>query len=99
MTMVATILQHELEKHAADLAGVLTPSQKKKVSAFAQDQSKAPASGEIFGIMKAMLESFETNLANSRKDEGKGVSDFGSLKASKEEEIAAGTDQAETKTQ
>merc|ERR1719305_626865 len=97
--MVSTILQHEMEKHAANLAGVISPSQKVKVAAFAQDQSKAPASGEIFGIMKAMLESFETNLAGSRKDEDTGVSDFGALKASKEEEIAAGTEQIEAKTQ
>merc|ERR1719263_1874743 len=97
--MVSTILQHEMETHATYLAGVISPSQKAKVAALAQDQSKAPASGEIFGIMKAMLESFETNLAGSRKDEDTGVSDFGALKASKEEEIAAGTGQIETKTQ
>merc|ERR1719378_1394607 len=46
-----------------------------------------------------MKESFEQNLATLRKDEGKGISDFTDLKASKEEEIAAGTEQDETKTQ
>merc|ERR1719389_597069 len=46
-----------------------------------------------------MKESFETNLAGSRKDEETGVSDFGALKASKEEEIAAGQQQVEAKTQ
>merc|ERR1719453_1472161 len=97
---VATTMQHEMQKNAAALEGVLTRTQKRKVEAFAQDQSKyAPASGEIFGILKAMKESFEQNLANSRKDEEKGIGDFTNLKASKEEEIAAGTDQAETKTQ
>merc|ERR1719161_1239237 len=99
LTMVATVLQHEMENHSALLEGVITPAQKKKVEAFTQDQSKGPASGEIFGIMKGMLESFETNLAGSRKDEAQGVSDFQALKASKEEEIAAGKEQAEAKTQ
>merc|ERR1719399_183200 len=32
-------------------------------------QEKAPASGEIFGILKQMKETFETNLANSQKEE------------------------------
>jgi hypothetical protein len=38
-------------------------------------------------------------LAGSKKDEGKGIEDFTNLKATKEEEIAAGEEQAETKTQ
>jgi len=96
---VATTMQHLIEKNAAALEGVITRTQRKKVAAFAQDQSKAPASGEIFGILKAMKESFETNLAGSQKDEAKSIADFQALKASKEEEIAAGKDASETKTQ
>merc|ERR1719335_1026720 len=91
-----------MKRNAAALEGVLTRTQMKKVEAFAQAQTKKhaqPASGEIFGILKAMLESFEQNLAGAQKDESKGVSDFAALKASKEEEIAAGEDQAETKPQ
>merc|ERR1719235_937793 len=88
-----------MERHASLLEGVLTRSEKKKVAMFAQDKSKAPASGEIFGILKAMKESFEQNLATMQKDEDKGVADFTDLKASKEEEIAAGTDAVEKKTQ
>eukprot|EP00746_Dinoflagellata_sp_MGD_P148472 gnl/MRDRNA2_/MRDRNA2_80679_c0_seq1.p1 gnl/MRDRNA2_/MRDRNA2_80679_c0~~gnl/MRDRNA2_/MRDRNA2_80679_c0_seq1.p1 ORF type:complete len:711 (+),score=247.49 gnl/MRDRNA2_/MRDRNA2_80679_c0_seq1:85-2133(+) len=97
---VATIMQHEMKKNAAALEGVLTKTQKKKIEMFAQDQSNyAPQSGEIFGILKAMKESFEQNLAGSRKDEEKGITDFTNLKATKEEEIAAGKDQIEAKTQ
>jgi hypothetical protein len=100
LLQVATIMQHEMIKNAAALEGVLTRTQRRKIEAFAQDQSNyAPQSGEIFGILKAMKESFEQNLAGSVKDEGKGVEDFGALKVSKEEEIAAGKEQAETKTQ
>merc|ERR1719272_481265 len=96
---VATIVQREIEKNAPRLQGVLTKSQKKKVAAFAQDQKASAPSGEIFGIMKAMLESFESNLSGSQKDEQQSVTDFTDLKASKEEEIAAGNAQSETKTQ
>merc|ERR1719355_78038 len=61
--------------------------------------SYAPASGEIFGILKQMKETFEVNLDSSRKDESTAASSFTSLKAAKSEEIAAGQEQIETKTQ
>ena len=32
-------------------------------------QSYAPQSGQIFGILKQMKETFETNLSNSQKEE------------------------------
>merc|ERR1719191_2511375 len=59
----------------------------------------APASGEIFGMLKQMKESFETNLANSKKEESQGKADYEALKKAKEEEIAAATDLIGTKTQ
>merc|ERR1719386_549696 len=64
----------------------------------AQD-SRAPASGEIFGILKQMKESFETNLANSQKEETVSQKDYEDLKKAKEDEIAAATDLIGTKTQ
>merc|ERR1719386_118550 len=64
----------------------------------AQD-SRAPASGEIFGILKQMKESFETNLANSQKEETQSQKDYEDLKKAKEDEIAAATDLIGTKTQ
>jgi len=53
-----------------------------------------PASGEIFGIMKQMKESFETNLDGSRKDETESSKSFGELKGAKEMEIKAATEKA-----
>merc|ERR1719161_208955 len=54
--LAATTVQKEIEKNAKLLEGVLTPSQKRKVAAFVQQPanagSYAPASGEIFGILK-----------------------------------------------
>merc|ERR1719207_512701 len=60
---------------------------------------KAPASGEIFGMLKQMKESFETNMANSKKEEEQSKADYEALKKAKEEEIAAATDLIGTKKQ
>merc|ERR1719515_152398 len=54
----------------------------------------ADASGEIFGILKQMQESFETNLASSRKDEAEGAKSYGELKSAKEMEIKAASEKA-----
>jgi len=62
-------------------------------------QSYAPQSGEIFGILKQMKETFETNLSGSQKDEMTNQKAYEDLKAAKEEEIAAGQAQIDTKTQ
>merc|ERR1719386_215584 len=58
----------------------------------------APASGEIFGMLQAMKESVEQNMANAQKDEAESQADYESLKAAKEQEIAAGTELIDTKT-
>merc|ERR1719456_334040 len=61
--------------------------------------SYAPQSGQIFGVLSNMKESFEANLDASRKDESNAISTFTSLKSAKDNEIAAGTSQINTKTQ
>ena len=74
---VATTLQREMQKHASLLQGTLTRSERKLAKAFIQapgdcfdaaptfKQSYAPQSGEIFGILRQMKETFEANLAES----------------------------------
>merc|ERR1719316_1949542 len=62
-------------------------------------QSYAPQSGEIFGVLKQMKETFETNLADSQKEEQESQKAYEELKAAKEDEIAAGQDQIDKKTQ
>merc|ERR1719316_163384 len=111
MLEIATILSHEMQKNSAVLEGVLTPEQKKAVAAFAQapedyfdaeptfKQSYAPASGQIFGILKQMKETFESNLSTSQKEELASQKAYEDLKAAKEEEIGAGQEQIDTKTQ
>merc|ERR1719310_2440360 len=100
---IAATAQKEIQKHAKLLEGVLTPSQKRKVAAFVQQPasagSYAPASGEIFGILKQMKETFETDLAAAQEDEKKSQAAYEELKAAKEAEIAAAQEQVTTKTQ
>merc|ERR1712127_316815 len=87
-----------------------SPSQKKAISAFIQapqdyfdakptfKQSYAPQSGEIFGILTQMLETFEANLSQSQKEEMENQKAYEDLKAAKEAEIAAGQEQIDKKT-
>merc|ERR1712226_736156 len=110
MLGVATTLQHEMQKHARILQGVLTHSERKAVNAFIQapedyfdasptfKQSYAPQSGEIFGILRQMKETFEANLSDSQKEEMANQKAYEDLKAAKEAEIAAGQSQIDTKT-
>merc|ERR1719473_1115937 len=92
-------------KHDSVLAGTITPSQKRVLGAFLQQgqssfkKAKAPASGEIFGILKNMQEQFESSLATAQKSEDEAIENFNDLKAAKEAEIASGTEQIEAKTQ
>merc|ERR1719350_1775170 len=78
---VAATLQFQLSKHAPLLEGVLTPKERRAAAAFIQSpgdyfdaaptfkQSYAPQSGEIFGILRQMRETFESNLSESQKEE------------------------------
>jgi len=100
MQGVASTLQYQLARHQSVLEGVLTGAQRRAASAFIQDtESYAPQSGEIFGILNQMKESFEQNLAETQKDEAANVAAFQQLKAAKEDEIVAGQEQSETKVQ
>merc|ERR1719313_2244889 len=107
---VATMLAGVMSRNAVMLDGVLTPTQKRIVNAFVQapedyfdaeptfKQSYAPASGQIFGILKQMKETFESNLSTSQKEELASQKAYEELKKAKEEEIAAGQDAIDTKT-
>jgi hypothetical protein len=103
-----SFLQVDSKVHFAGIAHALqranlTPDQKSQVAAFLQQpagfQSYAPASGQIFGILKQMKETFETNLAESQKDEKQAAADFASLKAAKTKEINSATAMVDSKTQ
>merc|ERR1712151_184918 len=59
----------------------------------------APQSGEIFGILRQMKETFEANLSDAQKEEMANQKAYEDLKAAKEAEIGAGQAQIDTKTQ
>merc|ERR1719329_573712 len=95
-------IQYQVAKNSKLLEGVLTHTERKKIESFIQSastQKYAPQSGEIFGILEQMKESFEANLAELQKEEAANVKAFGELKVAKEEEISAGQDQIDAKTQ
>jgi len=108
---VAATLQHLTAKHADLLKGVLTHSERKLIASFVQSpedyfdaeptfkQSYAPQSGEIFGILGQMKETFEKDLSDSQKAEAANVKAYEDLKAAKEAEIQAGQAQIDKKTQ
>jgi len=108
---VATTLRRTMSQHSDMLKGVFKPSQRRAVMSFMQSpadyfdaeptfkQSYAPQSGEIFGILTQMLETFEANLAASQKEEAENQKAFEDLKVAKEAEIKAGQDQIDAKTQ
>eukprot|EP00746_Dinoflagellata_sp_MGD_P073092 gnl/MRDRNA2_/MRDRNA2_29667_c0_seq1.p1 gnl/MRDRNA2_/MRDRNA2_29667_c0~~gnl/MRDRNA2_/MRDRNA2_29667_c0_seq1.p1 ORF type:complete len:679 (-),score=204.94 gnl/MRDRNA2_/MRDRNA2_29667_c0_seq1:67-2103(-) len=84
----------------------ITPAQKQILASFVQKsflqqsnvlQAAQPASGEIFGILKGMKESFETNLKSSQDDEDRAKGAYGQLKTAKNAELAAATKQFESK--
>jgi len=95
-TVVATI-QNAMRMHADILSEVVTPHQRKIVAGFVQ--AKQPQSGEIFGVLQAMKESFEGNLAQAQKEETENDNAYEDLKAAKTSEINAGRSLSETKTQ
>merc|ERR1719375_2064881 len=108
---IAAMLQWQFHKHASLLRGMITPHEHKMIAAFVQSpgdyfdaeptfkQSYAPQSGQIFGILKQMKETFETNLGTSQKEEMQAQAAYEDLKAAKESEIKAGTELKDTKTQ
>merc|ERR1719162_2768857 len=96
---VAAGVQNAMQKQASLLAGVLTHKERKAVSAFLQAPGYVPQGGEIFGILGQMKETFENNLATSQKEEGTNQKEFEGLNAAKEDEIASGQSQVDTKTQ
>jgi len=93
-----------LEKHGDMLKSVLTPAERDTVGAFVQSgyfpggQSYQPQSGQIFGILSQMKETFENNLAGSQKDETANQKAYEDLKAEKEKQVEEARGLVETKT-
>merc|ERR1719335_1199114 len=95
LMQVKQILRKHFEKHRRMFAGaqkklaLIQEPVEDEVEALLQQSGEAPQSGAIFGILKQMKESMETNLKSSTDDETTAKETFASMKASKEEEISA----------
>merc|ERR1719371_86408 len=72
--------------------------QRESVLDLLQGKETAQSSGEITGMLKAMLEEMEGDLATAKKDEATAASGFEELSAAKEAEIASSTSAIESKT-
>jgi len=97
MLTTATTVQSELKKHHSLLSEVVTPHQRKAVASFVQ--TLQPQSGEIFGIINGMKDSFENNLEQSQKEETANDNAYEDMKKAKTDEISSGKTQLDTKTQ
>merc|ERR1719181_1932410 len=82
-----------------DFASQITPSQSKILNQFLQAPAYAPQSGEIFGILKNMLDTFEANLKTAQEDEVAALKAYEALKKAKEAEIEAGKEMFDKKTE
>jgi len=75
----------------------MAPSARSAVAAFVQQpallQAGSPQSGQIFGILKGMKESFEANLAKGQNDEEEASSQYAEMRGAKQEELAAANTQ------
>merc|ERR1719456_1015230 len=80
----------------------LSHKQNKLVMSLMQEgsslRSSQPASGAIFGILKQMKESFETNLAAAQKDESQAATEYADLKSTKTAQITSSTDLSDSKS-
>merc|ERR1719235_714088 len=89
---------HESSKQHKFLMSLLQTPESDGAALLQQLRASAPQSGAIFGILKQMKESFETNLAESQKDEETAKQEYAEMKTAKEEEISAGEELIDSKT-
>jgi len=87
-------------KELADRASSVDDWDKKGLIAFIEnkDSDQEPASAQIIGVMKQMLDEFTANSKQSDEDEASASASFEELKGSKEKEIEFATESIEKKT-
>jgi len=93
------------DRHHDDITAQLSPAESHKLQQLIQQaQAQAPSvaqygnqSGEIFGILKNMKETFESNLSVAQENEKANSAAFADLKGAKQQEISAGQAQVDDK--
>jgi septal ring factor EnvC (AmiA/AmiB activator) len=101
LASVAALARNQMVQHQDMLRGAITPSQRRVITSFAQDSAPKyeAQSGEIFGILNQMKETFEANLAQTQEEEKSNAQAYDDLKKAKEAEIAAGQSSIDEKKQ
>merc|ERR1719191_2037490 len=104
LVQIQNVLSRHMKKHwmsSKDHRAVLSLLQQRPgtimLQQHAKGKAKAPSSA-IFGILKGMKESFETNLAQAKTDEEEAVAQYAAVKKAKTEEVKAAEDLIATKT-
>merc|ERR1719407_442918 len=90
--------QKAVLQRAVAATTTLDDYQRDGAMAFLQGKESAQSSGEIMGMLKAMLEEMEGDLSTAEKDEATAVAGFEELSAAKAAEIASATSAIESKT-
>merc|ERR1719171_1865824 len=97
MIQVQQLIQSHLEKHRT-----MFGEKRSTVMSLLQQPVAAKSynsqSGAIFGILKQMHETFQSNLAEQTTDEKHATQQFGDLKSAKTKEMAAASDQIDADT-
>lgn len=102
--VVATV-NEQMAKHRAVLLGAITPHEKRTIASLVQEaptstwKPYSAASGEIYGILTQMRETFMADLSQDQKDEVAAQKEYEELKAAKELEISTGEASLEDKIQ
>jgi len=94
LLQVQSVLMPNLSHAQMRKLGFSAPSSTMDLSFL---QTSARGSGEIFGVMQAMKENFEANLAKSTKEEKEASDGYAQMKAAKQQEVAAATKAKESK--
>merc|ERR1719160_1696829 len=90
--------QKEVVQRMVAATTTLDDYEREGATAFLQGKESAQSSGEITGMLKAMLEEMEGDLASAEKDEATAASGFEELSAAKSDEIESATSAIESKT-
>merc|ERR1712232_1269064 len=84
LSNIASSVKNQLHQHADLLQGTLSPSQESLIESMAQGNvfgNYEPQSGQIFGILSQMKETFENNLSQAQSDEKSKAQAFEDVKA------------------
>lgn len=108
LTSVMATVSAQMQKHGDLLKGSITPREKRAIMSFAQETGAdnqptfkpyKPESGEIFGILSQMKETFEADLSEDQKEELSNQEQFVELKKAKDLEISTAKSVLEEKTE